>query len=88
VIRAMEPGKIRGNLDAFLRRRSPAARYAPFDYCFNYFQDARDAGETAALASADRLELPCFRLGFYLASWGMMRGSRGLHRSSLRELIR
>jgi hypothetical protein len=76
---------IRGNLDAFLGRRSPSARYASFDYCFNYFQDARDAQATAGLATGDRLELSCLHLGFYLASWGMMRGS--LHGRSLQELV-
>ena len=76
---------IKGNLDAFLCRRSPTARYASFDYCFNYFQNARDAQETAGLASADQLELSCLHLGFYLASWGMMRG--GLHGRSLQELV-
>jgi hypothetical protein len=76
---------IKGNLDAFLCRRSPAVRYASFDYCFNYFQDARDGQETGGLASGDQLELSCLHLGFYLASWGMMRGS--LHGRSLRELV-
>jgi hypothetical protein len=76
---------IRGNLDAFLCRRSPAARYASFDYCFNYFQDARDAQETSDLAGGGRLELSCLHLGFYLASWGMMRG--GLRGRSLHELV-
>jgi hypothetical protein len=28
------------NLAAFLRYRTPEARYASFDYCFNYFQEA------------------------------------------------
>src|SRR5260370_41098886 len=78
---------IKGNLDAFLSRRSPAARHASFDYCFNYFQDARDAQATAGLASGDRLDLSCLQLGFYLASWGMMRGSGGLHGRSLQELV-
>ena len=78
---------IEGNLEAFLCRRSPAARYASFDYCFNYFQDARDAQETVGLAGGDRLELSCLHLGFYLASWGMMRGSGGLHGRSLHELV-
>src|SRR5438477_6792950 len=77
----------KGNLDAFLRRRSPEARYASFDYCFNYFQHARDTQETTDLARGDRLELSCLHLGFYLASWGMMRGSGGLHRRSLQELV-
>lgn len=85
VMCAMAPD-IKGNLDAFLCRRSPAARYASFDYCFNYFQDARDAEENAGLAGGDRLELSCLHLGFYLASWGMMRGSSGLHDRSLHGL--
>jgi hypothetical protein len=78
---------IKGNLDAFLCRRAPTARYASFDYCFNYFQDARDARETAGLAEGDRIELSSLHLGFYLASWGMMRGSGGLHGHSLQELV-
>jgi hypothetical protein len=77
---------INGNFDAFLSRRSPTARYASFDYCFNYFQDARDAGEAGRLAAGSRLELSCLHLGFYLASWGMMRGSGGLHGRSLQGL--
>jgi hypothetical protein len=41
---------------------------------------------TRDLGRAGQLELSCLHLGFYLASWGMMRGSGGLHRRSLREL--
>jgi hypothetical protein len=77
---------IEGNLNAFLARRDPGARYASFDYCFNYFQQARENQQSANLCQDDRLELSCLHLGFYLASWGMMRGSGGLHRRSLREL--
>jgi hypothetical protein len=78
---------IQGNLAAFLRRRSPEAGYASFDYCFNYFQQARDSAETGQLADKDRLELSCLHLGFYLASVGMLRGSSGLHRRSVRALV-
>ena len=82
--------------DGRYRRQSPCVlvqtftrtRYASFDYCFNYFQDARDAQETAGLARGDQLELSCLHLGFYLASWGMMRGRGGLHGRSLQELVR
>jgi hypothetical protein len=78
---------INGNLDAFLLRRSPDGRYASFDYCFNYFQQAHESGQARGLADEGHLELSCLHLGFYLASWGMMRGSGGLHRRSLRELV-
>jgi hypothetical protein len=82
----MMPVDIHENLDAFLRRRAPDARYASFDYCFNYFQQARDSAETAQLAGDQRLALSCLHLGFYLASWGMLRGSGGLHRRSVHAL--
>jgi hypothetical protein len=78
---------IEANLKAFLGDRLPGARYASFDYCFNYFQDAHAAGESGRLADDDRLTLSCLQLGFYLASWGMMRRRTGLLRRSLRELV-
>lgn len=57
--------------------RRPDARYASFDYCFNYFQSFREARNIAALASSANLQLSCLHLGFYLASWGMLRGLCG-----------
>ena len=55
---------IGANLKAFLDHRAPDARYASFDYCFNHFQTAREAGETDRLADEDRLRqlLPAARL--------------------------
>ena len=58
-------------------------RYAPR----RWTQDAREAHGNAGLASGDRLELSCLHLGFYLASWGMMRGSGGLDGRSLQALV-
>jgi hypothetical protein len=78
---------IDGNIKKFLDHRTPGARYASFDYCFNYFQQARDSGDTARLADEDHLLLSCLNLGFYLASWGMMRGSSDLLQRSVRELV-
>src|ERR1035437_1937948 len=78
---------IEANLQAYRRHGSPESRYASFDYCYNYFQDARDAVETDRLADEDRRLLSCLQLGFYLASWGMMRGSGDLLQRSMRRLI-
>jgi hypothetical protein len=78
---------IDANLTAFLQNRTPEARYASFDYCFNHFQEARDSGDTAALADSDHRMLSCLQLGFYLASWGMMRGSGDLLQRSVRDLV-
>jgi hypothetical protein len=74
------------NLKAFLDERAPGRRYASFDYCFNHFQEARESGQLEHLSSGEGLLLSCLQLGFYLASWGMMRGSGDLLQRSVREL--
>ena len=74
------------NLKAYRGGLNPEARYASFDYCFNHFQGAREAGGTHRLADGDHLQLSCLQLGFYLASWGMMRGSGDLLQRSVRGL--
>lgn len=66
--------------------RQPNERYASFDYCFNYFQSFREAGETSLLASSANIQTSCLQLGFYLASWGMLRGSSHLLQRSARFL--
>lgn len=42
-------------------------RYASFDFCYNYFRRTENL--------TDDIEKSCLVLGFYLASWGMYRGS-------------
>ena len=69
---------ITGTIAAFRTGRDTRNRYASFDYCFNHFQEAREAGDTSRLADDDRRQSSCLQLGFYLASWGMLRGSSGL----------
>ena len=53
----------------------PLERYASFDYCFNHFQSFREQGRISELASLPHIQESCLHLGFYLASWGMLRGS-------------
>ena len=67
--------------------RKPDARYASFDYCFNYFQEFREFGRIGELASAPNIQVSCLQLGFYLASWGMFRGSAKLLQRSVRHFI-
>lgn len=76
---------IEGNLAAFTRDRRPDARYASFDYCYNYFQSFREQGRAADLAALENMQVSCLQLGFYLASWGMFRGSSTLLRKSARH---
>lgn len=66
---------IQNHLDNFSQTHTPNSRFTSFDYCYNYFQDARDQGRASDLANEDHLMDSCLQLGFYLASWGMMRGS-------------
>lgn len=78
---------VAANLEKFRQRRRGENRYASFDYCFNHFQAAREAGRTDRLADEDHLQLSCLQLGFYLASMGMMRGSGDLAKRSVRGLV-
>jgi hypothetical protein len=76
---------IERNLKAYLGAREPTARYTSFDYCFNHFQSHRDSGHLAELASPSGLEPSCLHLGFFLASWGMLRGSSDLLKRSIKH---
>jgi len=62
----------------------PTERYASFDYCFNYFQHFRDKGMIEELAEPENIQISCLHLCFYLASWGMLRGSSSLLQKSIK----
>lgn len=65
------PGEITRNVRLFLREGShdepSRRRERSWDLCFNYFQDNP--------RPTQNMELSCLQLGYYLASWGMLRGS-------------
>ena len=63
-------------LELFYKEAAPEHRYASFDYCYNYFQKTSIAGMEADIEKA------CLELSFYLASWGMLRGSSFLLQKS------
>lgn len=63
--------------------RKPDERYASFDYCYNYFYSFNNDEKISELASDDNIQMSCLQIGFYLASWGMMRGSSFLLEKSL-----
>jgi len=62
----------------------PLERYTSFDYCFNYFQAFRESGTVAEIADESNMQESCLQLGFYLASWGMLRGSSQLLKKSVK----
>lgn len=70
----------------YLQGRRDTARYASFDYCFNYFQSFHDEDRIPALTESGQLETSCLQLGFYLASWGMFRGKAALLQHSAKSL--
>ena len=65
------------------RGRKPDERYASFDYCYNYFYSFYKEKRLSELADEKNLQESCLQLGFYLASWGMMRGSSFLLEKSV-----
>lgn len=77
----LTPERIRENLSSFEEDRHPLARYASFDYCFNYFQEFKDKKDHAI---ENNIQISCLHLGFYLASWGMYRGSADILQKSVK----
>jgi len=65
--------------------RMPDERYASFDYCYNYFQSFQERGAERELAEEEYLQASCLQVGFYLASWGMLRGGAVLLNKSVRH---
>jgi len=65
--------------------RKPDERYASFDFCYNYFYSFYKENKLTELANDKNLQMSCLQLGFYLASWGMMRGSSFLLEKSVRN---
>lgn len=66
--------------------QDPSARYASFDHCFNYFRPGLESNDPEALIRGGALQSSCLHLGFYLASWGMFRGSATLLQKSAKAL--
>lgn len=64
--------------------RRPEERYASFDYCFNYFQSFKERNKTREISSPDNIQNSCLQLAYYLASWGMLRGSSFLLEKSVK----
>lgn len=64
-------------VNEFKSQSNPDDRYSSFDYCYNYFRTTGDLTQD--------IEKSCLALGFYLASWGMLRGSSFLLQKSAKH---
>ena len=73
------------DLDTTLRsyrdQNGAEERYSSFDYCYGFFRN------TPPRKLIDDMEKSCLAIGFYLASWGMLRGSSFLLQKSARYYI-
>ncbi len=65
--------------------RKPDERYSSFDFCYNYFYSFYKRNKINELAYIKNIQMSCLQLGFYLASWGMMRGSSFLLEKSVKN---
>lgn len=65
--------------------RKPDERYASFGFCYNYFYSFYKEDRVHEMANDKNIQLSCLQLGFYLASWGMTRGSSFLLEKSVRN---
>ena len=83
-IKMLTNESINKNLKLFNNDCKQSDRYASFDYCFNYFQEKYKNGEIDKIANSENIQLSCLQLGFYLASWGMYRGSTFLLQKSVK----
>jgi len=76
----MKQDDIEGVVNKYLALRNHEHRYSSFDYCYNYFITEENL--------AKDMEKSCFELGFYLASWGMFRGSSFLLQKSAKYFVK
>ncbi len=72
----MKLNDINHYVSKFKKENSATERYASFDFCFNLFQSGEFKKD---------IEKSCYGLGFYLASWGMLRGSSFLLNKSAKH---
>ncbi len=68
-IAQLEVNDITKIVEKFEEKHDACGRDASFDYCHNYFHPSNKNDLTK------NIEQSCLSLGFYLASWGMFRGS-------------
>lgn len=77
---------IERNIATYFGDGKPTGRFAAFDYCFNYFQLHREENRSEDLLRGAATQLSCLHLGFYLASWGMLRG-RAMRERSVKAYV-
>jgi hypothetical protein len=68
-------------INTFKTKHNSNDRYASFDYSYNYFHPSNKHNLIGDM------EKSCLSLGFYLASWGMFRGSSFMLEKSSKNFV-
>jgi hypothetical protein len=79
--------EIENLLREYTKQINSLHRYSSFDYCFNYFQAFKHSNNIRGLFAIENKEVSSLQLAFYLASWGMYRGSTALLKHSSHVLL-
>ena len=80
MVKLMKQNNFESIIKKYTEWGNPEFRYTSFDYCYNYFCSDKDL--------TDDIEKSCFELAFYLASWGMYRGSSFLLQKSAKYFVK
>lgn len=75
-IQTIQVYDIESQIIIFQKSNNFEDRYSSYDYCYNYFRN------NSAEEIEQDMEKSCLELGFFLASWGMLRGSSFLLQKS------
>lgn len=86
-MRGLGDEQIQVNTEQYLGDRRDTARYASFDFCFNYFHSFYEEDRLEEIVDAKHLQTSCLHIGFYLASWGMFRGASHLLQGSMKHYV-
>lgn len=77
--------RIEKSINNYLKSRKPNDRYSSFDYCYNYFNSFYEKDAIKEIAEPKNIYFSCLQIGFFLASWGMLRGSSFLLSKSVKH---
>jgi hypothetical protein len=77
-LKNLDENEIKKAIMDFEKIRNQKHRYASYDFCYNYFREYNDGNQLNEIATDRNIIRSCHFLGYYLASWGMLRGSSKL----------
>lgn len=80
----LEEFEIHNFLNEYIEGRNIFDREASYDFCYNYFRSFYENNCVEKISYIENLEVSCLQLAFYLASWGMYRGSSKLFQKSIK----